>query len=158
MTSLIEKSTDIKLLRTVTKIVDDWVRNRVSSFLGYSKRSWLFSQHDLPSHAGPTLREKSLLLSRMMTFYEKRFSDDPELLPMFLDTVLYAFKSALYDVCCSCEVYSYRDDHLSQTELTAKLEPAFLCGLRYSQVQIRMKFFEVKPVYCSLILTVAVDI
>lgn len=50
-------------------------------------------QHDLPSHAGPTLREKSLLLSRMMTFYEKRFSDDPELLPLFLDTVLYAFKS-----------------------------------------------------------------
>ena len=36
-----------------------------------------------------------------------------------------------------------RDEQLSATEMTAKLEPAFLCGLRCPQIQIRMKFFEV---------------
>ena len=36
-----------------------------------------------------------------------------------------------------------RNDSLSQTELTAKLEPAFLCGLRCSDVQLRGRFFEV---------------
>ena len=39
-TSLIEKSTDTKLLRTVTKIVDDWIRNRV---LGYTWFNIFFS-------------------------------------------------------------------------------------------------------------------
>lgn len=52
----------------------------------------LYAQHDLPSHAGPTLREKSLLLSRMMTFFEKKFADDIELMAMFLDTVLFVYK------------------------------------------------------------------
>ena len=36
-----------------------------------------------------------------------------------------------------------RDEQLSTTELTAKLEQAFLCGLRCPQVQIRNKFAEV---------------
>lgn len=30
LTSLIEKSTDVKLLKSIAKIVDDWVKNRVS--------------------------------------------------------------------------------------------------------------------------------
>ncbi|XP_019851030.1 PREDICTED: transformation/transcription domain-associated protein [Amphimedon queenslandica] len=111
LTSLIEKSTDIKLLKSIARTVDDWVKNR----------------YDLPSHSGPSIREKSLLLSRMMSFFEKRFPDDLELMAMFLDTVLFV----------------YKDDHLSSNELTAKLEPAFLCGLRCPQVSIRTKFFEV---------------
>ena len=36
--------------------------------------------------------EKSLLLSRMMTFFEKKFADDIELMAMFLDTVLFVYK------------------------------------------------------------------
>ena len=36
-----------------------------------------------------------------------------------------------------------RDDHLGSTELTAKLEPAFLSGLRCPVVQIRSKFFAI---------------
>ena len=42
-----------------------------------------------------------------------------------------------------------RDEQLSATELTAKLEPAFLSGLRCPHVQIRTKFFEVTN-YCTL--------
>lgn len=36
-----------------------------------------------------------------------------------------------------------RDETLSGSELTAKLEPAFLSGLRCAQPLIRAKFFEV---------------
>lgn len=37
----------------------------------------------------------------------------------------------------------YRDETLKGTELTSKLEPAFMAGLRCVQPQIRTKFFEV---------------
>ena len=47
------------------------------------------TQHD---HSGPSLREKSLLLTRMMMYYEKRFPEDAELLAQFLDIVLYVYK------------------------------------------------------------------
>ena len=39
--------------------------------------------------------------------------------------------------------YGYSDDHLGSTELTAKLEPAFLSGLRCPVVHIRSKFFAI---------------
>lgn len=39
--------------------------------------------------------------------------------------------------------YVYTDDSLKDTELTSKLEPAFLSGLRCVQPHIRAKFFEV---------------
>lgn len=37
----------------------------------------------------------------------------------------------------------FRDEHLKMTELSMKLEPAFLAGLRCPQPHIRAKFFEV---------------
>ena len=37
----------------------------------------------------------------------------------------------------------YSDDHLGSTELTAKLEPAFLSGLRCPVIHIRSKFFAI---------------
>ena len=43
-------------------------------------------------HLGPSLREKTLLLTRMMVFYEKRFPDELELLIQFLEIVLYVYK------------------------------------------------------------------
>jgi len=39
--------------------------------------------------------------------------------------------------------HTHRNDSLGSTELASKLEPAFLCGLRCSQVQIRSRFFDV---------------
>ena len=45
----------------------------------------------------------------------------------------------------------YRDESLSGTELTSKLEPAFLAGLRCNQPPIRQKFVEVNhSLYLSL--------
>lgn len=75
----------------------------------------------------PTLREKSILLVKLMHYVEKRFADDQELNAQYLELVNYI----------------YRDDQLKQTELTAKLEGAFLAGLRCNQPHIRAKFFEV---------------
>lgn len=42
-----------------------------------------------------------------------------------------------------CSPFDCRDETLSGSELTAKLEPAFLSGLRCAQPLIRAKFFEV---------------
>ena len=42
-----------------------------------------------------------------------------------------------------CSSFHFRDETLSGSELTAKLEPAFLSGLRCAQPLIRAKFFEV---------------
>ncbi|KAH0631953.1 hypothetical protein JD844_019873 [Phrynosoma platyrhinos] len=111
LTSLIEKSNDAKILRAVVKIVEEWVKNNSS----------------LAANQTPTLREKSILLVKMMTYIEKRFPEDLELNAQFLDLVNYV----------------YRDESLSGSELTAKLEPAFLSGLRCAQPLIRAKFFEV---------------
>ncbi|XP_028844478.1 transformation/transcription domain-associated protein isoform X1 [Denticeps clupeoides] len=111
LTSLIEKSPDAKILRAVVKIVEEWVKNN----------------SPMAANQMPNLREKSILLVKMMTYIEKRFPDDLELNALFLDLVNYV----------------YRDESLSGSDITSKLEPAFLSGLRCSQPQIRAKFFEV---------------
>ncbi|KAM3859386.1 transformation/transcription domain-associated protein isoform 3-T3 [Diretmus argenteus] len=111
LTSLIEKSPDAKILRAVVKIVEEWVKNN----------------SPMAANQMPNLREKSILLVKMMTYIEKRFPDDLELNAQFLDLVNYV----------------YRDESLSGSDITSKLEPAFLSGLRCAQPQIRAKFFEV---------------
>uniref|UniRef100_W5MQE4 Transformation/transcription domain-associated protein n=1 Tax=Lepisosteus oculatus TaxID=7918 RepID=W5MQE4_LEPOC len=111
LTSLIEKSPDAKILRAVVKIVEEWVKNN----------------SPMAANQMPNLREKSILLVKMMTYIEKRFPEDLELNAQFLDLVNYV----------------YRDENLSGSDITSKLEPAFLSGLRCSQPHIRAKFFEV---------------
>ncbi|XP_034070183.1 transformation/transcription domain-associated protein isoform X1 [Gymnodraco acuticeps] len=111
LTSLIEKSPDPKILRAVVKIVEEWVKNN----------------SPMAANQMPNLREKSILLVKMMTYIEKRFPDELELNGQFLDLVNYV----------------YRDESLSGSDITSKLEPAFLSGLRCTQPLIRAKFFEV---------------
>uniref|UniRef100_A0A8C9YSC5 Transformation/transcription domain-associated protein n=1 Tax=Sander lucioperca TaxID=283035 RepID=A0A8C9YSC5_SANLU len=111
LTSLIEKSPDPKILRAVVKIVEEWVKNN----------------SPMAANQMPNIREKSVLLVKMMTYIEKRFPDELELNAQFLDLVNYV----------------YRDESLSGSDITSKLEPAFLSGLRCTQPLIRAKFFEV---------------
>ena len=59
---------------------------------GVSYEPHLSLQPDDPMYLGPSLREKTLLLTRMMVFYEKRFPDELELVIQFLDIVLYIYK------------------------------------------------------------------
>lgn len=85
------------------------------------------SGNPMATNQVPNPREKSILLVKMMTYIEKRFPDDLELNAQFLDLVNYV----------------YRDENLSGSDITSKLEPAFLSGLRCTQPLIRAKFFEV---------------
>ncbi|XP_055838887.1 transcription-associated protein 1 isoform X2 [Episyrphus balteatus] len=112
LVGLIEKSNDPKILKCIIKMIEDWMKNKAQA---------------LPIPQTPSIREKSILLVKLMQYVEKRFADDLELNAQFLELIN----------------YMYRDDYLKQTELTSKLEVAFLTGLRCTQPSIRFKFFEI---------------
>lgn len=111
LVSLIEKSPDAKVMQTIIKMLEDWMKNK----------------NPVVVNQAPSIREKSILLVKMMQNVEKRFPADQELVAMFLDLINFI----------------YRDEQLKTTELNSKLEPAFLSGLRCSQPAIRDKFFQV---------------
>ena len=115
LVSLMEKSLDVKVMKAITKILEEWMKNRNVITLSQA----------------PNLREKSILLVKMMQYVEKRFPDDAELNGQFLELVNYI----------------YTDEQLKQTELTSKLEQAFLAGLRCNQPHIRAKFFKVSVIF-----------
>ncbi|XP_046847243.1 transformation/transcription domain-associated protein-like isoform X2 [Xenia sp. Carnegie-2017] len=108
LAQLIEKSPDAKLLKGITKVTEEWIKARATP-------------------QSPTLREKAILLCRMMPNYEKRFPEDFELHAQYLELINYV----------------YRDESLLATELVAKLEPAFMSGLKCTQPQIRSRFMEI---------------
>ncbi|PWN24918.1 hypothetical protein BDZ90DRAFT_281903 [Jaminaea rosea] len=72
----------------------------------------------------PTVKEKAGLLVKMITFENR---DDDELLKEYLELI--------YSI--------YTSPQLARTELTVKLEPAFLLGCRHSDPQLRQKFLDV---------------
>ncbi|XP_041366452.1 transformation/transcription domain-associated protein-like [Gigantopelta aegis] len=111
LVGLIEKTPDNKVMKAITKMVEDWVKIKTPIAINQS----------------PSIREKAILLMKLMQNVEKRFPDDQELNAQYLDLVNYI----------------YRDDSLSGSELTSKLEQAFLSGLRCNQSPIRQKFVEV---------------
>ncbi|XP_076255473.1 transcription-associated protein 1-like [Rhynchophorus ferrugineus] len=86
---------------------------------------WL--KHINNEHQFPTLFEISSLLVKLMQNIDKRFSDNNDLSAQFLEVVNFI----------------YNNNSLKNTELTSKLEPAFLAGLRCSQPNVRAKFFKV---------------
>lgn len=111
LSNLIESPTsDVKVLKAVVRIVEEWMK-----------------QKQVPPTQGPNIREKTLLLIKLMLFIEKRFPTEPELNSQFLELIYYV----------------YRDDELKTTDLTTKLESAFMAGLRCVQPQIRAKFFQI---------------
>ncbi|XP_017777683.1 PREDICTED: transformation/transcription domain-associated protein isoform X2 [Nicrophorus vespilloides] len=111
LVGLIEKTQDLKVMKAIVKMLEEWMKNKNVITLSQA----------------PSLREKSILLVKLMQYVEKRFADDQELNAQFLELINYV----------------YTDEHLKQTELSAKLEPAFLAGLRCNQPHIRAKFFKV---------------
>lgn len=111
LVGLIEKSQDIKVVKAITKMLEEWMKTKSTIAVNQT----------------PTMREKSILLTKMMQYAEKRFPDDLELNRQFLELINYI----------------YRDESLKSTDLNTKLEQAFLSGLRCVQPQVRAKFFEV---------------
>lgn len=77
-------------MKAITKMVEDWVKTKTAISLNQS----------------PNLREKVILLVKLMQNVEKRFPDELELNAQFLELVNYI----------------YRDDAFIGSEMTAKLE------------------------------------
>ncbi|KAK9874414.1 hypothetical protein WA026_002761 [Henosepilachna vigintioctopunctata] len=111
LVGLIEKTQDIKVMKAITRMLEEWMK----------------CKNVVTLNQAPSLREKSILLVKMMQYVEKRFPDDAEITAQFLELVNYV----------------YTDPILKTSELTSKLEPAFLAGLRCAQPHIRAKFFKV---------------
>lgn len=81
---------------------------------------WVFD----PNEAWPTLKEKTAVLHKMLVF-EKW--PKPELLERFLELVLKI----------------YEDRAIARTELTVRLEHAFLIGTRAKDVKMRTRFMNI---------------
>ncbi|PIK62231.1 putative transformation/transcription domain-associated protein [Apostichopus japonicus] len=108
LAALIEKSADAKVLKTIVRMVEEWVKAKTPTVINQS-----FSP-----------KEKTVLLVKLMQYVEKRFPDEADLNAQFLELVNWVYSPG-------------------RSELTSKLEPAFLAGLRCPQPLIRAKFFEV---------------
>jgi transformation/transcription domain-associated protein len=80
---------------------------------------WIFS-----SEGVPTLKEKVAVLSKMFLFEHRQ---DPSLLTRFLNLVIRV----------------YEDPKVTRTELTVRLEHAFLIGTRAQDVEMRNRFLTI---------------
>ena len=81
---------------------------------------WVFDS----SHAFPTLKEKNAVLHKMLLFEGRT---DSGLLHKFLDLV----------------IRIYEDQKITRTELTVRLEHAFLIGTRAVDVEMRNRFMNI---------------
>lgn len=72
-------------LNLVPSMMKNNLMTPLSLFLSLSDTFSLLAQM-------PNLREKSILLVKMMTYIEKRFPDDLELNAQFLDLVNYVYR------------------------------------------------------------------
>ncbi|KAI8979847.1 hypothetical protein BDF20DRAFT_535994 [Mycotypha africana] len=104
LNQIIEKSSDIDLLRSILDTLKDWILNRKEAF--------------------PTIIEKAGLLAKMMNFESR---DNKQLTEEYLDLIL--------------KIYS--NPSFSRTELTVRLEQAFLMGTRNENPTIRHQFMRV---------------
>ncbi|KAI4255023.1 MAG: hypothetical protein LQ352_002768 [Teloschistes flavicans] len=81
---------------------------------------WVFESQEL----FPTLKEKTAVLHKMLLFEAR---SDPALLRRFLDLV----------------IRIYEDHRITRTELTVRLEHAFLIGTRALDVEMRNRFMAI---------------
>lgn len=82
--------------------------------------TWVFYSSD----PWPTLKEKTAVLHKMLLFETR---SDPSLLHKFLDLV----------------IRIYEDPKITRTELTVRLEHAFLVGTRAQDVDVRNRFMNI---------------
>lgn len=83
-------------------------------------KTWIFDS----SEPWPTLKEKTAVLHKMLLFEQRQ---DPTLLHKFLDLV----------------IRIYEDPKITRTELTVRLEHAFLVGSRAKDVEMRNRFMTI---------------
>ena len=132
-TQLILKTIDIISLRmgslgdqrrpflgVLASLVDKSVDLRLCEKILSMVETWIFDSTDL----WPTLKEKTAVLHKMLNFEAR---PDPTLLHKFLDLV----------------IRIYEDPKITRTELTVRLEHAFLVGTRAQDVSVRNRFMTI---------------
>ncbi|KAL4978883.1 hypothetical protein BDW66DRAFT_148736 [Aspergillus desertorum] len=82
--------------------------------------TWIFKS----TESWPTLKEKTAVLHKMLLFEHRQ---SPEMLHRFLDLV----------------IRIYEDSKITRTELTVRLEHAFLIGTRAKDVEMRNRFMTI---------------
>ena len=130
---LILKSIDIISLRMATlgeqrrpflsvlaSLVDKSFDLRLCEKILEMVENWIFKSTD----PWPTLKEKTAVLHKMLNFEAR---PDPTLLHKFLDLV----------------IRIYEDPRITRTELTVRLEHAFLVGTRAQDVSVRNRFMTI---------------
>ena len=90
-----------------------------SKILGMAE-SWIFHS----TESWPTLKEKTAVLHKMLLFESR---SDQTMLKKFLDLV----------------IRIYEDSKITRTELTVRLEHAFLIGARAQDVEMRNRFMQI---------------
>ena len=80
LTSLIDKSNDVKLIRYIVQMVSDWIKY---------KNGPLINQI-------PSMKERLALLQRLATTIEKRYADNIEIQQIFLQTIAHVYKDEMY--------------------------------------------------------------
>lgn len=83
-------------------------------------RTWIFESNE----PWPNLKEKTAVLHKMLSFEQRQ---DPTLLHKFLELV----------------IQIYEDQTITRSELTVRLEHAFLVGTRASDVDVRNRFMSI---------------
>ena len=112
LVTLIDKSIDLRLIRYLIKIISDWIKYKNGPLLNQI----------------PSMKEKLVLLQRLVVAMEKRFAEHADIQQSFLETIAYVYKDDVYSI---------------NSEFKIKLEQAFLSGLKCSNPQIRQQFFEI---------------
>ena len=103
-------------LSAVVQLVEKSPSDKVCAFLLEMMRTWILESRE----AFPTVKEKAGILVKMLCFEDREAS----LAAAFMDLILAI----------------YKDPALARTELTARLEPAFLMGCRCADVAVRREF------------------
>ena len=107
-------------LSVLASLVDKSFDKRVCEKILGMVETWIFDWSD----PFPTLKEKTAVLHKMLNFEAR---PDPHMLHKFLDLV----------------IRIYEDPKITRTELTVRLEHAFLVGTRAQDVDMRNRFMTI---------------
>ena len=107
-------------LSVLASLVDKSLDLRLCDKILLMVENWIFDSTD----PWPTLKEKTAVLHKMLNFEAR---SDPTLLHKFLDLV----------------IRIYEDPKITRTELTVRLEHAFLVGTRAQDVAMRNRFMTI---------------
>ena len=107
-------------LSVLASLVERSQNTRICERILQMVETWVFDSSD----PWPTLKEKTAVLHKMLVFESR---PDPSLLHKFLDLV----------------IRIYEDPKITRTELTVRLEHAFLVGTRAQDVEMRNRFMNI---------------